>query len=856
MSVGLGKFCAIIGPVGSGKTSLLQLLLHELNPRSGSVIVNGQMSYSCQESWLFPGTVRENILFGLTYEAQRYKEVCRVCCLMPDFKQFPYGDLSLVGERGVSLSGGQRARISLARAIYRDVDIYLLDDPLSAVDANVGRLLFEGCVQNYLRDKTCILITHQVHYLKDADMIVILNEGRIDDIGTYDELMKSGKDFSSLLGEFEETEPEAPEEDIKRSTTRGISVRSDDSSEERKEQVMQAEERAKGTLKFSIFISYLSSVQSVTLLLVSLCTLILTQAAGTFADFWLSTMTNAVDNYIHSLPEGDEPDPGLDTNLGWLTTGQFLAVYGSVVLALIALAQFRTIFFVATTMRASKFIHEKIFLNVISAVKRFFDTSPSGRILNRISKDLGAVDEMLPRSLLETFQMYLSMTSVLILNALALPWTLIPTFLLVTIFVFLLKWYLKAAQAIKRLEGTTKSPVFSMINSTISGISTIRSSNSEYKLQKIFDDAQNLHTSAYYTFVGGNSAFGMYLDMLCLTYLSVVMATFILVDFGNIIPVGSVGLAVSQSTALTFLIQMAARFTADFLAQMTAVERTLEYGKLQKENYIDNGPTIPPACWPNSGHIRFDNVFMKYSPEDHYVLKELNIEISSGWKVGVVGRTGAGKSSLIAALFRLTESEGKILIDGIDTYGIPKQILRSKISIIPQEPVLFSATVRYNLDPFDDYSDDDLWQALEQVELKDSIPALDYKVTEGGNNFSMGQRQLVCLARAVLRSNKILIMDEATANVDPQTDALIQKTIRRVFSDCTVITIAHRLITIMDSDRVLVMNYGKAVEFDYPYVLLSKPESHFNFLVKETSDKMSKTLYEIAKTKYFMDNPQ
>nr|ASU47347.1 ABCC2 [Cnaphalocrocis medinalis] len=854
-----GKLCAVIGPVGSGKTSLLQLLLKELPAQTGGLKINGTLSYSCQESWLFPATVRENILFGLPYDSAKYKQVCRACCLGPDFEQFPYGDLSLVGERGVSLSGGQRARINLARAVYRDVDIYLLDDPLSAVDANVGRLLFDNCIRELLRERTCLLVTHQIHYLKNADQIIVLNEGGIENMGTYEELVKSGKDFALLLKELKDVDDDVKDEtqDKNRPTMqRGFSVQSQENAKTEKEQVLAAEERAKGNLKWSVVWTYLRSVDSYCMLALSLSTLMITQAAATFTDYWLSLWTNAVNNYIQDLPEGQEPDPSLDTDMGVLTTGQHLWIYGGGVATIILFSQMRIITFVVTCMRASKNIHNKVFKNLITAIKRFFDTSPSGRILNRFSKDLGAVDELLPRSMLETLQMYLSMLSVLVLNALALPWTLVPTFLLITLFVFLLKWYLKAAQAVKRLEGTTKSPVFSMINSTITGLSTIRSSNSQCRLQTKFDQAQNLNSSAFYTFLGGSSAFGMYIDALCLVYLGLVMSIFILIDFGDIIPVGSVGLAVSQSMVLTMLLQMAARFTADFLAQMTAVERMLEYTNLPKEENLEVGRIEPTQQWPSSGHVTFENVFMRYGPSDPYVLKNLNIQIKDGWKVGVVGRTGAGKSSLISALFRLTDIEGSIKIDGVDTFNVAKKELRSKISIIPQEPVLFSATLRYNLDPFSNYSDDELWRALEQVELKDTVPALDFKVSEGGSNFSMGQRQLVCLARAILRSNKILIMDEATANVDPQTDALIQKTIRQQFASCTVITIAHRLLTVMDSDRVLVMDRGEAVEFDHPHLLLSNPNSHLNFLVGETSENMSKALYEMAKKKYFSENPQ
>ncbi|CAH0699047.1 unnamed protein product [Spodoptera exigua] len=768
------KLCAVIGPVGSGKTSLLQLLLKELPVASGNLSISGTMSYASQEPWLFPATVRENILFGLDYDVAKYKEVCKVCSLLPDFKQFPYGDLSLVGERGVSLSGGQRARINLARAIYREADIYLLDDPLSAVDANVGRQLFDGCIKGYLSGKTCILVTHQIHYLKAADFIVVLNEGSIENMGSYDELMKTGTEFSMLLSDqaSEGTDTDKKERPAMMRGISKVSVKSDDNDGEEKIQVLEAEERQSGSLKWDVLARYMKAVNSWCIVLMAFLVLVITQGAATTGDYWLSFWTNQVDAYIKDLPEGENPDTALNAQVGLLTTGQYLIVLGSLILAIIVLTQLRIISFVVMTMRASENLHNTIYEKLIVAIMRFFDTNPSGRVLNRFSKDMGAMDELLPRSMLETVQMYLSLASVLVLNATALPWTLIPTSVLMFVFVFLLKWYINAAQAVKRLEGTTKSPVFGMINSTISGLSTIRSSNSQDRLLTSFDDAQNLHTSAFYTFLGGSTAFGLYLDALCLIYLGIVMSIFILGDFGELIPVGSVGLAVSQSMVLTMMLQMAAKFTADFLGQMTAVERVLEYTKLPTEENMETGPTTPPKGWPSAGEVTFSNVYLKYSPDDPPVLKDLNFAIKSGWK----------------------------------------------------------------------------------VELKESIPALDYKVSEGGSNFSMGQRQLVCLARAILRSNKILIMDEATANVDPQTDALIQKTIRKQFATCTVLTIAHRLNTIMDSDRVLVMDQGVAAEFDHPYILLSNPNSKFSSMVKETGDNMSKILFEVAKTKYESDS--
>ncbi|XP_039745503.1 multidrug resistance-associated protein 4-like [Pararge aegeria] len=858
MNIRNGKLCAIVGSVGSGKSSLLQVLLRELPLSSGNLNVKGSLSYACQESWLFPSTVRDNILFGLPYEVERYKEVCRVCCLTPDFKQFPYGDLSLVGERGVSLSGGQKARINLARAVYREADIYLLDDPLSAVDANVGRLLFERCIQEYLSGRTRVLVTHQVHFLKSADFIVVLKEGSIKNMGSYDDLVKSEVEFSSLVSDesHEDRKTEKDNKPILQHAVSKVSVRSTENPAEEKAQVQAAEERAKGNLEWGVIKRYLESVNSWLIVFLAIFAVLVTQFGATFSDYWLSYWTNEVDKYEQSLPPDVYPDTSLGTKMGHLTTGQYLWIFGGAVLFIIIMTHVRIAGFVMMTMRASQNLHDVMFTNLIAAVMRFFNTNPSGRVLNRFSKDMGAMDEILPRSILESLQMYLFVASVLVLNALALPWTLIPTAILLVIFVFLLKWFLNAAQAVKRLESTTKSPVFGMINSTIAGLSTVRSSNSQYRLLRMFDDAQDINTSAFYTFLGGSSCFGLYLDVLCLIYLGIILAVFIFIDFGGLVEVGSVGLAVSQSLALTMILQMAARVTAELLAQMTSVERVLEYSRLPAEENMETGDTRPPQSWPSDGQVQFENVSLKYGAEDPPVLKNLNFTIQSGWKVGIVGRTGAGKSSLISALFRLSIVEGSIKIDGVETIGIPKKLLRSKISIIPQDPILFSATLRYNLDPFDHYSDDEIWRALEQVELKDAVTSLDYNVSEGGANFSAGQRQLVCLARAVLRSNKILVMDEATANVDPQTDSLIQTTIRRQFASCTVLTIAHRLNTIMDSDRILVMNRGEVAEFDHPHVLLSDPNSLLSFMVRETGTSLSGALFKTAKDKYFSENEE
>ncbi|XP_063890831.1 ATP-binding cassette sub-family C member 4 isoform X2 [Helicoverpa armigera] len=881
-----GKLCAIIGSVGSGKSSVLQLLLSELRSSNGRIYLSGPLSYASQEPWLFVATVRQNILFGLPYNSKKYKEVVRVCALQKDFQQFPHGDQTLVGERGASLSGGQRARINLARAVYRQAEIYLLDDPLSAVDAHVGRQLFDECISGYLRHTTRVLVTHQLHYLKAADYIVIMNNGSVEAKGSYDELVSTGKDFAKLLSsshdenedkkDVEKPPPMSRRTSARLSTTRRPSLCESTGGCE-VAQEMEEEERESGSMGWRVYGAYLRAGGKAPPLLFMILLLVIGQLSATLCDYWVTFWTNEVttlkekannrtikDYHVDRSPPLDngtfnlssyfsgvnlQPDLDIHAFIGPLDTSQYLYVYSALIVCCIFFITARAFMFFKVCMTASRNLHNDMFHSMLRGVMRFFDTNSSGRILNRFSKDIGALDELLPRFLLECIQIYLVMFSILALNAAALIWTLLPTTIILLLFYTILQIYLKSAQGIKRLEGTTRSPVFSHMSATLNGISTIRSAGAEQRLIQEFDRFQDIHTSTWSSYLASGVTLGFWLDFICVIYLTIVIVAFLVIDSKTIFS-GNVGLAISQTLILTGMLQFGVRQTAEVISQMTSVERILQYTHIEREPKWDKGEKETPAGWPSRGRIQFKNCYMKYTPEDLPVLKNLNLVIESGWKVGIVGRTGAGKSSLISSLFRLAIVEGEVFIDDVDTSYLALQELRSKISIIPQEPVLFSATVRYNLDPFNNYDDEQLWQALEAVDLKAAVPALDFKVSEGGSNFSLGQRQLVCLARAILRANRILVLDEATANVDPKTDEFIQRTIRTRFADCTVLTVAHRLNTIMDSDRVMVMDSGRLVEFDHPYLLLSNPEGHFTKMVKETSEKMSAQLFQIAKNTY------
>ncbi|KAL9698307.1 hypothetical protein quinque_001748 [Culex quinquefasciatus] len=890
-----GILIGVIGPVGAGKSSLLQAILKELPVESGSIVSKGKHAYVSQEPWVFAGTVRQNILFGQPMEKERYDAVVQACALVRDFEQLPHADKTIIGERGAALSGGQKARISLARAVYRRADIFLLDDPLSAVDAHVGRHLFDICIGPRGRlgkmKTTRILVTHQVHFLKEADWIVVMNEGKVTMQGTPHDLSRNGIDFVELLAKLEEETGDGESSIVtsgkrsrrdSRASSRSIASSSQslddfddetlegDKSEKEKskspEDNQNIEMSSKGTVQGSVLLNYVRCGANPFIVFGLLLLFIATQIAASGADFWVAYWTSQEEQRIFlrqngtdavasiranssgvleaTVPEGDFVEEPL------LSTELCMAVHGALVVSVFLIAISRSISFYQTSVRASQNLHDSMFNGCVSTSMRFYDTNPSGRILNRFSKDMGSVDELLPKAILDATQIILSMVGTIVVTVIVNPMFLVPLAFLGVIFIYLRRIYLKTSKNIKRLEGITRSPVFSHLAASLAGLPTIRAFAAQGELIKEFDSHQDLHTASFYMFITSATAFGFALDLLCLVFVLIVVFSFLLIDTS--ILGDRVGLAITQAMALTGMMQWGIRQSAEVANFMMSVERLLEYRDLKPEKQPDQ-PRPMNKSWPESGRIRFKNVSYRYFEGGSLVLKNLDFEINPKEKIGIVGRTGAGKSSLIGALFRLAQVEGDLLIDGVNTGEISLETLRSKISIIPQDPVLFSGTLRRNLDPFEDFPDSDLWSALEQVELKEIANGplgLQMAVAAGGSNFSVGQRQLICLARAILRSNRILVLDEATANVDPTTDRLIQETIRIKFAECTVLTIAHRLHTVMDSDRVLVMDAGESVEFGTPHDLLQMPVGVFKEMVLATGPAESERLIATAKQKY------
>ncbi|XP_070538062.1 ATP-binding cassette sub-family C member 4-like isoform X3 [Ptychodera flava] len=879
-----GQLLAVIGPVGSGKSSLLLSLLGEMPVSEGHMKVRGKIAYASQQPWVFSASMKQNILFGNSFDKKKYDKVLEVCALKKDIQILPNGDLTMVGERGVTLSGGQRARVNLARAVYTDADVYLLDDPLSAVDSAVGRHLFDKCIKEYLSSKPCILVTHQLQYLAKADKILILKEGEMAGYGTFDELMSSGIDFASLLKKDDDEDTSKKREsflgspahhqksmssaDIANVTSSMISVATVDSEMVQETGAKQEEEdKVVGTVGWKIYVEYFKAGAGCLGFTLLVFLLVLGQAVFVMADMWLSYWANIEESRhaeeliaVNGNISSNVTHTPVEDNFifGKFDSKTCILIYSGLVISVLIFGLARAFYFFKVCVNASKNLHNSMFASIIRAPILFFDTNPVGRILNRFSRDTGFMDDVLPWCFFDFVQSGLLVLGIILVAGVINPWVFIPTVPLAVLFVFVRKYFLATARDIKRLEGVTRSPVFSHLSASLQGLWTIRAFNAEPIFTREFDTHQDLHTEAWFLFLTTSRWLAVRLDALCACF--VIAVAFCSIFAADRLNAGLVGLSLTYALTLMGMFQWCVRQSAEVENQMTSVERVVSYIKIPPEAPLETDFKPPDPKWPKYGVITMEGTSFKYSDEAPYVLKNLYVCIRSQEKVGVVGRTGAGKSSLISALFRMAEPVGLTKIDGVDICDLGLHDLRSKISIIPQDPVLFSGTLRKNLDPFTQHSDAELWNSLEQVQLRsavDELPGgLEAELAESGSNLSVGQRQLVCLARAILRNNKILIIDEATANVDPRTDKLIQQTIRTRFKHCTVITIAHRLNTVMDSDRILVMSEGRIVEFDEPHLLLQDKKGQLWQFVSQTGREQAKQLHNIARETYNQNNPE
>ncbi|XP_077634918.1 ATP-binding cassette sub-family C member 2 isoform X1 [Crocuta crocuta] len=870
-----GQLVAVVGTVGSGKSSLMSAMLGEMENVHGHITIKGTIAYVPQQSWIQNGTIKDNILFGSELDEKRYQQVLEACALLPDLKVLPGGDLVEIGEKGINLSGGQKQRISLARATYQNSDIYVLDDPLSAVDAHVGKHIFNKVLgpNGLLKDKTRLLITHSIHFLPQVDEIVVLGNGTILEKGPYSTLLANKGVFAKILKTFtKQTGPEgeatvnedSEEEDdhglmpsmeeipeevasltMKRENSlhRTLSRSSRSSSRHRKslknslktqnvntlkeeeelvkgQKLIKKESVQTGKVKLAIYLKYLQAM-GWCLIFFIIGAYVTNSVAYIGSNLWLSAWTNDSKTYNGT----NYPASQRDLRVG---------VYGALGVAQGVSVLLANLCSAYASTHASSILHQQLLNNILQAPMSFFDTTPTGRIVNRFAGDISMVDDTLPMSLRSWILCFLGIISTLVMICTATPIFVIVIIPLGIIYTSVQMFYVATSRQLKRLDSVTRSPIYSHFSETVSGLSIIRAFEHQQRFLKHNEVGIDTNQKCVFSWIVSNRWLAIRLELV--GNLIVFFASLMMVIYRATLSGDTVGFVLSNALNITQTLNWLVRMTSEIETNIVAVERINEYIKVENE-----APWVtdkrPPPGWPSKGEIRFNNYQVRYRPELDLVLNGITCDIRSTEKIGVVGRTGAGKSSLTNALFRILEAAGgQIIIDGVNIASIGLHDLREKLTIIPQDPILFSGSLRMNLDPFNNHSDEEIWKALELAHLKSFVAGLQlglsHQVTEAGDNLSIGQRQLLCLARALLRKSKILIMDEATAAVDIETDHLIQMTIQKEFSHCTTITIAHRLHTVMDSDRIMVLDKGKIVEYGTPDELLTN-SGPFYLMAKE-----------------------
>uniref|UniRef100_A0A8C1UEB7 Multidrug resistance-associated protein 1 n=1 Tax=Cyprinus carpio TaxID=7962 RepID=A0A8C1UEB7_CYPCA len=819
-----GALVAVVGHVGSGKSSLLSALLGEMQKQEGYVSIKGSVAYVPQQAWIQNATLKDNILFGRDAKDSWYQKVVEACALLPDLEILPGGDSTEIGEKGVNLSGGQKQRVSVARAVYCSCAVYLLDDPLSAVDAHVGKHIFEKVIgpQGLLQGRTRVLVTHGLSFLPQVDLILVMVDGEITEMGSYTELLGRQGAFAEFLHTYTNTEQEEVEESVAGEAACSISVsrrqslnslnttgtgktpqktEPNDVAASKKTKsadaarLTEADKANTGRVKLSVFWEYMKAI-GLPLSIFSVFLFFCHHLSSLGSNYWLSLWTD--DPVINNTQPNREMRLGV---YGALGISQGIAVFCYSVAVSVG------------GILASRYLHQTMLYNVLRSPMSFFERTPSGNLVNRFAKETDTIDSVIP-SIIKMFMG--SMFNVLgscavILIATPLVAIIIPP--LGLFYFFVQRFYVASSRQLKRLESVSRSPVYTHFNETLLGTSVIRAFGEQQRFITESDGRVDHNQKAYFPsivcFVFWKA------DDLCMSLCLCVLYH------------GAVHLLFPYFPQVTASLNWLVRMSSELETNIVAVEKVKEYGDTEKEAEWRLEHSTLPAGWPTAGHIEIHNFGLRYREDLELAISDISVNIEGGEKVGIVGRTGAGKSSLTLGLFRIIEAaQGEIRIDGVNVAELGLHELRSRITIIPQDPVLFSGSLRMNLDPFDGYTDEEVWRALELAHLKNFVSGLpdklNHECSEGGENLSLGQRQLVCLARALLRKTKILVLDEATAAVDLETDNLIQSTIRTQFEDCTVLTIAHRLNTIMDYTRVLVLDKGQMAEFDSPSNLIAK----------------------------------
>ncbi|XP_076174317.1 ATP-binding cassette sub-family C member 10 isoform X2 [Ptiloglossa arizonensis] len=835
ITVAKGQLIGIMGKVGSGKSLLLDGILGEITKVRGTIAVNDiekGFAYVKQSPWLQRGTIRDNILFGKSYDYNKYKNILKACALTSDLNALPKKDLTVIGEGGNTLSGGQKTRISLARAVYADKDIYLLDDVLATLDAKVASYVFKHVILGLLKNKTRLLCTHQTQYLVHADLVVEMSKGKIINQGKPSDAISDLEDYLLSSESFESNLDVMSINDLPKETYQTGSAERD--------RALDEEFSEKGTVRLGVYSCYVKAVGRYLTISIVL-SMFLMQSSKNITDIWLSYWVTRVNTTATNTTNSSKPlrleyffDGYNLSNDYYLTTYAVLAVFNSFFTLI------RAFMFAYGGIQAAVAIQKQLLKVIVRAKAVFFDIQPFGRIINRFSSDTYTIDDTLPFIANILFAQLFGLLATVVVTIYGLPWILLVLAPLVPIYHWIQTHYRLTSRELKRLSSTALSPLYAHFNETLHGLSTIRAFRSVLRFKQENELTLEISQKTQFASIAVSQWLALRLQLIGVALLAGVTSIAIVQHQYDMADPGLIGLVITYTLTMTGLMSGVVNAFTETEREMIAVERVKQYFENVPVETVkgDN----PPYAWPSQGVVEFKEVVLKY--REHLVpsLNGISFATRPAEKIGVVGRTGAGKSSLFVSLFRLSEiHSGSIYIDNVNTKTLQLNALRSRLTIIPQNPFLFSGTIRENLDPLNQYSDLQIYKALEKCQIHSLVYRLGgfgATLDESGSNLSAGQRQLFCLVRAVLHNAKIICIDEATANVDQETDKFIQTTIKSSFQSSTVITVAHRIRTIMHCDRVLVLGEGEILEFDEPNLLIQNVDSHFYHLaIQEFSDK-------------------
>ncbi|KAM3729894.1 hypothetical protein ACB098_12G045400 [Castanea mollissima] len=790
-----GEKVAICGVVGSGKSTLLAAILGEVPKIQGSIKVSGKISYVSQTAWIQSGTIQENILFGSAMESDRYREALERCSLVKDLELLPFGDLTVIGERGINLSGGQKQRVQLARALYQDADVFLLDDPFSALDAQTATSIFNEYVIGALSRKTVLLVTHQVDFLPTFNSVLLMSNGEIIQEAPYHQLLASSKVFQDLVDAHKETAGSERLAVVSSTHRRETSSREIKNTYVEKQlracegdQLIKQEERETGDTGFKPYKQYLNQNKGFLLFFISNL-------------FHLLFVVGQILQYSWMAANVDNPH---------VSTLRLVMVYMMIGLVSILFLSCRSISTVVLGLKSSKSLFSQLLDSLFHAPMSFYDSNPLGRILSRVSSDLSIIDLDIPFNLNFSVICFINAYSTLVVLAVVTWQVLFITIPFVYVAISLQRYYFASAKELMRINGTTKSLVVNHLAESAAGVITIRAFKKEDQFFTKNLDLIDTNASPFFHSFSANEWLIQWIEMVSSTVFASAALCMVLLP-SRTFSSGFIGLALSCGLSISVLFVRTVQNRCTLENNIICVERLNQYMHLSSEAPEVIELNRPTTNWPAVGKVEIQDLQVRYKPNAPLVLCGISCTFEGGHKIGIVGRTGSGKTTLISALFRLVEpAGGKIIVDGIDISTIGLHDLRSRFGIIPQDPTLFNGTVRYNLDPLSQHSDQEIWEVLGKCHLEESLQekghGLDSLVVEYGSNWSMGQRQLFCLGRALLRRCKILVLDEATASIDNATDMILQKTIRTEFADCTVITVAHRIPTVMDCTMVLAIS--------------------------------------------------